>query len=167
MTKHIRTESAAPYGNKVPQQSIIIDALNLLAEQLQSEDLYPTINAFTDPDITCSYLTLTLASEKREHFHALFLNNQHKLILDSRMFSGTIDGASVYPREVVKLALEVNAAAVIFAHNHPSGICEPSEADKKITARLKQGLDLFDIRVLDHIIVGHMQTYSFSEHGLI
>ncbi|MDV3242137.1 MAG: hypothetical protein LOY00_10275, partial [Methylocaldum sp.] len=83
------------------------------------------------------------------------------------LFRGTIDGASVYPREVVKKALSFNAAAVIFAHNHPSGIAEPSEADKHITQRLKQALSLIDIRVLDHFIVGDGEAYSFAEHGLI
>ena len=110
---------------------------------------------------------ISLALEEREHFHVLFLDNQHKLLLDARMFSGTIDGASVYPREVVKRALQCNANAVIFAHNHPSGICTPSHADRQITDKLKQGLATIDIRVLDHVIVGHMETYSFAEHGEI
>jgi DNA repair protein RadC len=83
------------------------------------------------------------------------------------MFRGTIDGASVYPREVAKKALFHNAAAVIFAHNHPSGINEPSQADKLITEKLKQALNLLDIRVLDHFIIGDGQPYSFAEHGLL
>ncbi|RIZ67494.1 MAG: hypothetical protein D0528_12040, partial [Methylococcales bacterium] len=83
------------------------------------------------------------------------------------LFRGTIDGASVYPREVVKQALHHNAAAVIFAHNHPSGVTEPSQADKQITEKLKKALDLFDIRVLDHFIIGDGEPYSFAEHGLI
>jgi DNA repair protein RadC len=83
------------------------------------------------------------------------------------LFRGTLDSASVYPREVVKLALHHNAAAIILAHNHPSGVCEPSQADKHITGRLKQALGLFDIRVLDHFIVGDGEPYSFAEHGLI
>ena len=142
-------------------------ALQLLLEELQRRNLHTTVAAFTAPDIVKNYLTLALALEEREHFHVLFLNNQHKLLLDDRLFSGTIDGASVYPREVVKRALQCNAAAVILAHNHPSGICVPSEADKGITAKLKQALTTVDIRILDHIIVGHMETYSFAEHGAL
>jgi DNA repair protein RadC len=151
----------------VDLQIAINTALQLLLEELQRRNLHTTVAAFTAPDIVKNYLTLSLALEEREHFHVLFLNNQHKLLLDDRLFSGTIDGASVYPREVVKRALQCNAAAVILAHNHPSGICVPSEADKGITAKLKQALTTVDIRILDHIIVGHMETYSFAEHGAL
>jgi len=148
-------------------QVTINTALQLLFEELQHQNLHATVAAFTAPEIVKNYLTLSLALEEREHFHVLFLNNQHKLLLDDRLFSGTIDGASVYPREVVKRALQCNAAAVIIAHNHPSGICIPSEADKSITDKLKQALSTIDIRILDHIIVGHMETYSFAEHGAL
>ena len=148
-------------------QVTINTALQLLFEELQRQNLHATVAAFTAPEIVKNYLTLSLALEEREHFHVLFLNNQHKLLLDDRLFSGTIDGASVYPREVVKRALQCNAAAVIIAHNHPSGICVPSEADKGITDKLKQALSTIDIRILDHIIVGHMETYSFAEHGAL
>jgi len=151
----------------VDLQVTINAALQLLFEELQRQNLHATVAAFTAPDIVKNYLTLSLALEEREHFHVLFLNNQHKLLLDDRLFSGTIDGASVYPREVVKRALQCNAAAVIIAHNHPSGICIPSEADKSITDKLKQALSTIDIRILDHIIVGHMETYSFAEHGAL
>jgi DNA repair protein RadC len=142
-------------------------ALQLLLAELQRRNLHTTLTAFTAPDLVKNYLTLSLALEEREHFHVLFLNNQHQLLLDARLFSGTIDGASVYPREVVKQALQCNAAAVILAHNHPSGVCVPSEADRGITAKLKQALTTVDIRVLDHIIVGHMATYSFAEQGAL
>jgi DNA repair protein RadC len=148
-------------------QVTINTALQLLFEELQRQNLHASVEAFTAPEIVKNYLTLSLALEEREHFHVLFLNNQHKLLLDDRLFSGTIDGASVYPREVVKRALQCNAAAVIIAHNHPSGICVPSEADKSITGKLKQALSTIDIRILDHIIVGHMETYSFAEHGAL
>ena len=142
-------------------------ALQLLLDELQRRELHSSIDAFTTPDRVKNYLTLSLALEEREHFHVLFLNNQHKLLLDARMFSGTIDGASVYPREVVKQALHCNAAAVILAHNHPSGLCVPSEADKSITDKIRQALATVDIRTLDHIIVGQMETYSFAEHGVL
>ena len=167
----ITNDTPAAYQATTPVvadlQVTINSALQLLFEELQRQNLHATVAAFTAPDIVKNYLTLSLALEEREHFHVLFLNNQHKLLLDDRLFSGTIDGASVYPREVVKRALQCNAAAVILAHNHPSGICVPSEADKGITDKLKQALSTIDIRILDHIIVGHMETYSFAEHGAL
>jgi len=167
----ITNDTPAAYQATTPVvadlQVTINSALQLLFEELQRQNLHATVAAFTAPEIVKNYLTLSLALEEREHFHVLFLNNQHKLLLDDRLFSGTIDGASVYPREVVKRALQCNAAAVILAHNHPSGICVPSEADKGITDKLKQALSTIDIRILDHIIVGHMETYSFAEHGAL
>jgi DNA repair protein RadC len=95
------------------------------------------------------------------------MDNQHRIIEFVELFRGTIDGASVYPREVVKTALAVNAAAVIFAHNHPSGLAQPSEADKALTHRLKMALNVVDVRVLDHFIVGAEEIYSFAEHGFL
>ena len=167
----ITNDTPATYQATTPVvadlQVTINTALQLLFEELQRQNLHASVEAFTAPEIVKNYLTLSLALEEREHFHVLFLNNQHKLLLDDRLFSGTIDGASVYPREVVKRALQCNAAAVILAHNHPSGICVPSEADKGITDKLKQALSTIDIRILDHIIVGHMETYSFAEHGAL
>jgi DNA repair protein RadC len=124
-------------------------------------------NALTSPEITRSYLSAQLRGYSYEVFACLFLDNQHRVIKLEELFRGTIDGASVYPREVVKQALYYNAAAMIFAHNHPSGISEPSQADKHITEKLKQALALFDIRVLDHFIIGDGEPYSFAEHGLI
>ena len=113
-----------------------------------------------------NFLKQALAYEEREHFAIMFLDNKHALIRFEIMFSGTIDSSNVYPREVVKRALELNAAAVVFSHNHPSGITEPSQADKNITQRLKIALDTVDVRILDHIIVGSDCT-SFAERGLI
>ncbi len=124
-------------------------------------------SALTSPEITRAYLSAQLRGYSYEVFACLFLDNQHRVIQLDELFRGTIDGASVYPREVVKKALHHNAAAVIFAHNHPSGICEPSQADKQITEKLKQALNLFDIRVLDHFIIGDGSPYSFAEHGLL
>ena len=122
-------------------------------------------NALTSPEITKAYLSAQLRGYTYEVFACLFLDNQHRVIQLDELFKGTIDGASVYPREVVKQALHYNAAAVIFAHNHPSGISLPSQADKQITEKLKQALALFDIRVLDHFIIGDGEPYSFAEHG--
>jgi len=124
-------------------------------------------DALTDAATTKHYLQQRLRPYHHEVFACLFLDNKHRMIAFDELFRGTIDGASVYPREVVKQALTHNAAAVIFAHNHPSGIAEPSQADQNITQRLKSALDLVDIRVLDHIIVGDGETVSFAETGLL
>lgn len=122
--------------------------------------------ALTSPDKARDMIKLKLAPYEHEVFLCLFLDNQHKLIACDEMFRGTIDSASVYPREVVKAALQYNASAVIFAHNHPSGVGEPSTADRAITNKLKDALGLIEARVLDHFIVGE-DIYSFAEHGLI
>lgn len=123
-------------------------------------------NALTSPEITKAYLSAHLRGYTYEVFACLFLDNQHRVIQLDELFKGTIDGTRVYPREVVKQALYYNAAAVIFAHNHPSGITQPSQADKQITEKLRQALALFDIRVLDHFIIGDGEPYSFLEHGI-
>ncbi len=124
-------------------------------------------DALTSPTATRAYLSAQLRGYSYEVFACLFLDNQHRVILFEELFRGTIDSASVYPREVVKRALFHNAAAVIFAHNHPSGVNEPSQSDRQITEKLKQSLNLFDIRVLDHFIIGDGQPYSFAEHGVL
>lgn len=121
-------------------------------------------NAFTNPIDTKSFLQCKLGGYEKEVFGVMLLNNQHQLIEFNELFFGTIDCASVYPREVIKLVLEKNAAAVIFAHNHPSGDSNPSQADRRITERLKSSLELIDVRVLDHIVVGSHCT-SFAEKG--
>ena len=115
---------------------------------------------------TRQYLQAQLQACQQEVFAVLFLDNRHRVISFERLFYGTIDGASVHPREVVKRALAKNAAAVIFAHNHPSGVAEPSQADQAITRRLKEALALVDIRVLDHFVVGD-EVVSFAERGLL
>ncbi len=112
------------------------------------------------------FLLATMRDYQAEVFSCLLLNTQHQLICYEELFSGSINHASVYPREVVKLVLKHNASSVIFAHNHPSGCNQPSQADKLITARLKQALDLIDVPVLDHIIIGEA-AYSMAEHGQI
>lgn len=114
-----------------------------------------------------SYLTSKLRGYQYEVFLALFLDSQHRLITSEELFQGTINGASVYPREIVKKVLYHNAAAVIFAHNHPSGVAEPSDADMNITARLIHALDLIDVKVLDHFVVGDQEIVSFAERGLL
>jgi DNA repair protein RadC len=124
-------------------------------------------DVLSSPEATRAYLSQKLRHYQHEVFACLFLDNQHHILEFEELFSGTIDGASVYPREVVKKALQHNAAAIIFAHNHPSGVVEPSQADRHITDKLKQALSLVDIRVLDHFIIGDGQPYSFAEHGLL
>ncbi|MGK0298286.1 MAG: DNA repair protein RadC [Gammaproteobacteria bacterium] len=121
----------------------------------------------SSPDSTRIFLKSRLRSYQHEVFACIFMDNRHRLIAFEEMFSGTIDGASVYPREVVKRCLQLNAAAVIFAHNHPSGVAEPSHADIQITRRLTDSLALVDIRVLDHFIIGDSTIISFAERGLI
>lgn len=142
----------------------------IAALELSERYLKQTItrgDAITDPGQTRKYLKSKLKNYEREVFACLFLDNQHRLISYEELFFGTIDGASVHPREVVKRCLAQNAAAVIFAHNHPSGLAEPSQADRRITDRLKSALLLVDIRVLDHMIVGDAEVISFAERGLI
>ena len=131
------------------------------------EEILQRGDVLTSPEATRAYLSAQLRGYSYEVFACLFLDNQHRVIQLEELFRGTIDGARVYPREVAKRALFHNAAAVIFAHNHPSGINEPSQADKNITDKLKQALILFDIRVLDHFIIGDGLPYSFAEHGLL
>lgn len=121
----------------------------------------------TDPQVTKLFLLAQMRHYEREVFACLLLDNQHRVIAFEQLFLGTIDGASVYPREVVKCALSANAAAVIFAHNHPSGVAEPSQADRRITDRLVRALALVDIRVLDHVVVGDTEVVSFAERGLL
>lgn len=124
-------------------------------------------NALTSPQHTRRFLQHHLAGQAREVFTCLFLDNQHRILRCEDLFFGTLDGAAVYPREVAVRALQYHAAAVIFAHNHPSGVAEPSHADRRITERLQAALGLLDIRVLDHVIIGRGAAYSFAERGLL
>lgn len=124
-------------------------------------------DALSSPDDTRRFLAARLRDYPHEVFAALFLDNRHRVIAFEELFSGTIDGASVHPREVVKRALAHNAAALILAHNHPSGVAEPSRADESITRRLKEALALVEIRVLDHLVVGDGEIVSLAERGLI
>lgn len=119
------------------------------------------------PAATRRFLQYHLGPREREVFCCLFLDSQHRVLVCEDLFLGTLDGAAVYPREVAVRALQNQAAAVIFAHNHPSGVAEPSSADRRITDRLRQALGLLDIRVLDHIIVGRGREFSFAEEGLL
>lgn len=124
-------------------------------------------DALTDPAATRRYLAARLRDHPHEVFACLFLDNRHRVIEYEELFRGTIDGASVHPREIVRRTLLHNAAALILAHNHPSGVAEPSPADRAITQRIKEALALIDVRVLDHIIVGDGRTLSFAEQGML
>ncbi len=144
------------------EQSVLNHAHQILESRIKEQDSH----YFTNPDLVKDFVTLHFAKFEREVFSVLFLNSQHRLIKIEDMFFGSIDTASVYPREVVKRALELNSAAVIFSHNHPSGVGEPSHSDEKITKRLVEALLLMNIRVLDHLVVGD-SVVSFAERGLI
>jgi len=123
--------------------------------------------SLNSPTLVRDYLQLTLADKEHEVFVCVFLDAQHRVIALEEMFRGTLTQTSVYPREVVKRALHHNCASVIFAHNHPSGVAEPSRADEALTVALKQALALVDVKVLDHFIVAGNQTLSFAERGLL
>lgn len=121
----------------------------------------------TDPVATRRYLIAQLRDRAHEVFCCLYLDNRHRVIAFEELFHGTLDGTSVHPREVLRKVLGHNAAAVIFVHNHPSGVAEPSDADRRLTQRLKEALALVDVRVLDHFVVGDSVATSFAERGLL
>jgi len=145
----------------VQLQAVLEMSRRALKEEMQRGD------ALNSPRAVRDYLQLLLGSRHQEVFLVLFLDTQHRVIASEELFHGTLSQTSVYPREVVKRALAHNAAAVILAHNHPSGVAEPSQSDRLLTDALKQALGLVDVRVLDHFVVAVGQTLSFAEKGLI
>jgi len=147
--------------NEVEKQSVITLAMKVLAIKHRAG------RVLSKPEETRNYLRLRLADYRNEVFGCLFLDNRHRIIAVRELFQGTIDGASVHPRVVVQQAMEVNAAAMVFFHNHPSGVAEPSNADEAITRRLKDALALVDVRVLDHFVVSAGESVSFAERGLL
>jgi DNA repair protein RadC len=142
-------------------QAVMELARRAIAEQLQAGE------AFGSPELVKRYLRIKLGGQRHESFVVLFLDVKNRLIADRELFRGTLTQTSVYPREVVIEALDYNAASVILAHNHPSGLPEPSEADLRLTGALVKALSLVDIRVLDHFIVAGPLVHSFAEHGQI
>ena len=142
-------------------QAVVEMARRALREELKKGD------AMSSPKSVRDYLRLSLEGRKHEIFVGIFLDAQNRTIATEELFSGTLTQTSVYPREVVKRALHHNAAAMIFAHNHPSGVAEPSQADEILTQSLKQALALVDVKVLDHFIIGGGNAMSFAERGLI
>ena len=157
-------QSISPLAPVLPLtvQRTVKRALTLLDRHLSETGV-----AFTSTQAARDWLKLKMAGLEREEFMVLYLNQQNQLITHEILFAGSISSTEVHPREVVKRALYFNAAAVILAHNHPSGGITPSQADKTITQRLVQALQLVDIRVPDHLIVGGTQILSFAEHGLL
>lgn len=142
-------------------QAVLEMSRRALQEEMQRGE------ALNSPRAVREYLQLLLGGRQQEVFLVLFLDTQHRVIASEELFRGTLSQTSVYPREVVKRTLAHNAAAVILAHNHPSGVAEPSQADRLLTDALKQALSLVDVRVLDHFVVAGGQTLSFAEKGLI
>jgi DNA repair protein RadC len=165
MTYFVLNETTQRYEvtGPVGPDDVVAEAKRILWGILRCPDGLP----LTSPDSVRDYLQLQLAHQEREVFAVLFLDNRHRSLAFEELFFGTIDGATVYPREVVKAALRHNAAAVILAHNHPSGVAEPSQADQAITQRLQEALALMDVRVLDHFVIGSGEPVSFAERGLL
>lgn len=131
------------------------------------EETLPRGEAIRSPADTETFLLARLRDRPHEVFCCLYLDNRHRVLCFEELFRGTIDGTSVYPREIVKQALAVNAAAIILAHNHPSGVAEPSQADERITRRIRSALELVDIRLLDHLIIGDGTSTSLASRGML
>ena len=170
MSKQVKSEDHPSY-DAVPhperehsdyEEGVLANAAAILKSRLQHRE-----TVFSSPESVRQFLQIKLRPYPYEVFAAMFLDNRHRLIEYVELFRGTIDGASVHPREVIREAMKHNAGAVIFAHNHPSGVAEPSQADIRITERLKTALGYIDVRVLDHIIIGEGDGTSLSERGLL
>ncbi|EPN1930177.1 RadC family protein [Cronobacter dublinensis] len=151
------TSGMTPYA-----QRTIRRAINLLEKYLRQPGI-----SFTSSTAARDWLRLQLAGQEREVFIVIYLDNQHRLLESERLFSGSINHVQVHPREVVKSALRFNAAAVVLAHNHPSGDAEPSQCGRNITGRLKEALALVDVNTLDHLVIGSEGIVSFAERGWI
>lgn len=160
-----RAEFSAGKGLGMAKYAQLQATLELSRRYLRAE--IAERDVLTSPEAVRNYLKSRLRVHPHEVFACLFLDNRHRVIEYRELFRGTIDGASVHPREVVREAMRWNAAAVIFAHNHPSGVAEPSQADVRITQRLQDALALVDVRVLDHIVIGEGGGTSFAERGLL
>jgi len=152
-----RYQTARP----VTAEELVAQAETILRDRVNRGD------PLTDPATVKRWLVTRLSECPHEVFCVLYLDNRHRVIAFEELFRGTLDGCSVHPREVVKRCLHYNCAAVIYAHNHPSGIAEPSDADRRLTNRLKDALSLIDIRTLDHFVIGGIEAVSFAERGLL
>ena len=147
-------------GSDTTEQDVLAAAEGILKGRLERQ------GSLTNPTDATDFLRMRLGSLPHEEFHVLWLDNRHRILECQKLFTGTVDGASIYPREVVRAALSVNASAAIFAHNHPSGIAEPSAADRNITNELRDALRLIGVRMLDHIVVGD-ECVSMAGRGLL
>ena len=155
-----------PSQRKKEEDAVIAEALRIIESRVYGK--YQDFHAvFTRPNIVLDYLTLRYATVPYEVFSVSWLDSQHRLIEHEELFRGTLDSASVYPREIARRALEVNAGAVILSHNHPAATTEPSHADRQITKRIQEVLGLLDVSALDHIIVAGTECTSFAERGLM
>ena len=163
-TLAVSHESVRQITNSYADDAALINAA---LRCLESRFASSRSNALTSPGAVRDYLRLLLAPLEHEVFIGLFLDAQNRVIATEELFKGTLTQTSVYPREIIKAALRHNAAALIFAHNHPSGVAEPSRADECLTANLKRTLALVDVKVLDHFIVAGAQVLSFAERGLL
>lgn len=163
--KTLKNEDSPIYNSQPTEDiddQIIRQALAVLSRRMREPG-----QSINSPTAVRDYLRLKLSGLEFEVFSVIFLDTQHRVIASEELFRGTLSQTSVYPREVVKRALALNAAAVIFAHNHPSGVAAPSNADKALTNQLKEALALVDVKALDHFIVAGMNYLSFAERGLI
>lgn len=158
---HRRMNKAIRLALSGDAEGILAAAHEILAARISSG------NALSSPAAVRDYLHLLLHNREHEVFVVVLLDAQNRVLATDELFRGTLTQTSVYPREVVKLALRHNAASVIFAHNHPSGVCEPSQADRLLTRSLKEALALVDVKVLDHFVVGGAIAFSFAERGLL
>jgi DNA repair protein RadC len=161
--KHIELFTVAADGERqlASDADVVAAAKAILDKKIGRRDVIKS------PETAKDYLTLRMGAYEREVFTVIFLDAQNRVIECREMFQGTLTQTSVYPREVVKLALTLNAASLILAHNHPSGVCEPSRADEALTQTLKAALSLVDVRVLDHMVVAGGSVLSFAERGLL
>jgi DNA repair protein RadC len=139
-----------------------LQAISELAKRIYAHQV-TQFGVLSDPQVTYQYLQMLIGRQEREVFVVLFLDNQHRVINQQEMFKGTIDGVAVHPREIVREALRVNAAAIILAHNHPSGVAEPSKADRIVTKEIVKSCALLEIKVLDHLVIGKGEFVSFAE----
>lgn len=155
------TDDAEKFPESISEDEVLYWAEKIITKR------FTRSNYLNSPDATRDFLKIILAKEKREIFMIIFLDTQNGVLSHEILFQGTIDGAAVYPREIVKAALDNNAASVILVHNHPSGWPEPSQADVSITDRIVKSLETIDVRVIDHLIAGGTRTTSFAERGLI
>ena len=157
----VETETPATYTATADDDAIIAQACAIIDKR------FATGETLTDPSAAGAYFKVKIGGSRREVFAVLFLDTRHRMLAFEEMFYGTIDGAEVHPREVVRRALELNAAAVIIGHNHPSGAPDPSSADRAVTQRLKQSLALVDVRLLDHFVCGSGAPVSMAARGMI